>query len=317
MVNSMTGGRVRRRVAGLGAVALAFALTACGTPDPSAPTPQGPATSAGAPSGDAAQGADPGVVALLPAGIKDKGVLTVGMEAQYPPFEFYDTDNKTVIGFDADMAASLAKLMGLKLEINDAAFDSIIPSLASGRYDLGISGFTVTAERAEQVDFVTYYYEGDGLMVKAGNPSKLTIGDSLCGVKIAVLKGSTQALKSVPELDKGCTAAGKPAIAATVVPGSNDLGLALQSGRADAVLTDGSNAGYTAKLSAGKFEVATGQPYNPAPFGVASPKGNGMDKAVQKALEVMVSDGSYDAALKQWNMESGAVETPKINEISG
>jgi polar amino acid transport system substrate-binding protein len=215
------------------------------------------------------------------------------------------------------MAASLAKLMGLKLEINDAAFDSIIPSLASGRYDLGISGFTVTAERAEQVDFVTYYYEGDGLMVKAGNPSKLTIGDSLCGVKIAVLKGSTQALKSVPELDKGCTAAGKPAIAATVVPGSNDLGLALQSGRADAVLTDGSNAGYTAKLSAGKFEVATGQPYNPAPFGVASPKGNGMDKAVQKALEVMVSDGSYDAALKQWNMESGAVETPKINEISG
>jgi hypothetical protein len=42
-----------------------------------------------------------------------------------------------------------------------------------------------------------------------------------------------------------------------------------------------------------------------------------MAKAVQKALEVMISDGSYDAALKQWNMESGAVETPKINEISG
>jgi polar amino acid transport system substrate-binding protein len=101
------------------------------------------------------------------------------------------------------------------------------------------------------------------------------------------------------------------------VPGSNDLGLSLQSGRADAVLTDGSNAGYTAKLSAGKFEVATGQPYNPAPFGVASPKGNEMAKAVQKALKVMISDGSYDAALKQWNMESGAVETPKINEISG
>jgi polar amino acid transport system substrate-binding protein len=316
MVNSMTGGRVRHRVAALGAVALALTLAGCGSSDPAPTTPAGPATSAGA-TGNPAEGADPAVVALLPAAVKDKGVLTVGMEAQYPPFEFYDKDNKTVIGFDADMAASLAKLMGLKLEINDAAFDSIIPSLASGRYDLGISGFTVTAERAQQVDFVTYYYEGDGLMVKAGNPGKLTIGDSLCGAKIAVLKGSTQALKSVPELDKGCTAAGKPAIAATVVPGSNDLGLSLQSGRADAVLTDGSNAGYTAKLSAGKFEVATGQPYNPAPFGVASPKGNEMAKAVQKALEVMISDGSYDAALKQWNMESGAVETPKINEISG
>ncbi|WP_301486478.1 ABC transporter substrate-binding protein [Intrasporangium sp.] len=257
------------------------------------------------------------MVALLPPAVKDKGVLAIGMEAQYPPFEFYDTDNKTVIGFDADVASSLAKLMGLKLEIHDAAFDSIIPSLASGRYDLGISGFTVTAERAKQVNFVTYYYEGDGLMVKAGNPGNLTIGDSLCGVRIAVLKGSTQALKSVPALDKVCTSAGKPAIAATVVPGSNDLGLSLQSGRVQAVLTDGSNAGYTAKLSGGKFEVATGQPYNPAPFGIASPKDNDLDKAVQKALEVMISNGTYASTLKKWNMEAGAVQAPKINEISG
>jgi polar amino acid transport system substrate-binding protein len=315
MRNSMTGGRVRRRFAGLGAVLLAVTLAACGSSTPT--TPAGPATGADSPTGGSGQGADAGVVALLPAAVKDKGVLTVGMEAQYPPFEFYDTDNKTVVGFDADLAASLARLMGLRLEINDSAFDSIIPSLASGRYDLGISGFTVTSERAQQVDFVTYYYEGDGLLVKAGNPGTLAIGDSLCGVKVAVLKGSTQALKSVPELDKGCAAAGRPAIAATVVPGSSDLGLSLQSGRVVAVLTDGSNAGYTAKLSGGKFEVATGQPYNPAPFGVASPKGSGLDKAVQKALEVMISDGSYAAALKQWNMDSGAVETPKINEISG
>lgn len=207
--------------------------------------------------------------------------------------------------------------MGLKLVLKDAAFDSIIPSLGSGRYDLGMSGFTVTGERIQQVDFVTYYYEGDGLMVKAGNPKNLAVGDSLCGVKIAVLKGSTQALRSLPELDKGCQQAGKPAIVPTVVPGSNDLGLSLQSGRVDAVLTDGSNAAYTAKLSDGKFEVATGQPYNPAPFGIASRKGSGMDKAVQKALAVMLSDGSYAKTLDKWGMQAGAIHTPKINEVTG
>ncbi len=249
--------RARHIALGVGALSLTLALTACGS-----------------------------------STAKDKGELVIGTEAQYPPFEFYDTDNKTIIGFDPDIGAGLASLMGLKLVLTDAAFDSIIPSITSGRYNLGMSGFTVTAERVKQVDFVTYYHEGDGLLVKAGNPGSLAINETLCGAKVAVLKGSTQNLTSVSELDKKCAAAGKPNLAASVVPGSSDLALALQSGRAVAVLTDGTNAGFTAKQSKGKFEVAPGEPFNPAPFGIASQKGDGMDKAVQKALEKMLADGS-------------------------
>ena len=256
------------------------------------------------------------MVALVPKAVADKGELVVGTEAQYPPFEFYDTDNKTIIGFDPDVAAEVADLMGLRLTLSDASFDSIIPSLASGRYDLGMSGFTVTAERIKQVDFVTYYYEGDGLLVKPGNPQSLAIDSTLCGVKVAVLKGSTQNLASIPALNKDCAAAGKSAVAASVVPGSNDLALALQSNRVAAVLTDGTNAGYTAKQSAGKFEVAAGQPFNPAPFGIASAKSNDLGKAVQKALETMVADGSYQKILDKWGMSAGAIDTAKINEVS-
>lgn len=307
-------GRTPRIAVGAGVLALGLALSACGSSD----TPDSADSNAGAATGQAAgAGADPTVVALLPAAVKDDGELSIGIEAQYPPFEFYDTDNKTIIGFDADIAAALAKHMGLKLALNDASFDSIIPSLTSGRYDLGISGFTVTPERQKQVDFVTYYYEGDGLMVKAGNPSGLAIDETLCGVKIAVLKGSTQALNTVPMLDKNCTAAGKPAMAATVVPGSSDLALALSSNRAEGVLTDGSNAAFTAKLANGKFEVAPGPAFNPAPFGIASQKDSGMDQAVQKALEAMLADGSYAQILKTWGMSAGAIDTAKINEVTG
>jgi polar amino acid transport system substrate-binding protein len=302
----------RASVACAGLLAMALALTACGATENVAPTGSTGTVGASAP----ATKGDSDVMALVPKAVVDKGELVVGTEAQYPPFEFYDTDNKTIIGFDPDVAAEIADLMGLRLTLRDASFDSIIPSLASGRYDLGMSGFTVTAERIKQVDFVTYYYEGDGLLVKPGNPQQLAIDTTLCGVKVAVLKGSTQNLASIPALNEDCSAAGKSAVAASVVPGSNDLALALQSNRVAAVLTDGTNAGYTAKQSSGKFEVAAGQPFNPAPFGIASAKSSDLGKAVQKALETMVADGSYQKILDKWGMTAGAIDTAKINEAS-
>lgn len=304
--------RARRAAVGVGVFSMALALTACGGSE--SPAGAGGASTPGATAG--AEGPDAEVVSLLPMEVKDKGELSVGTEAQYAPFEFYDTDNKTIIGFDPDIASHLAALMGLKLVLNDAAFDSIIPSLGSGRYDLGMSAFTVTPERIKQVDFVTYYYEGDGALVKAGNPEDLHIDDSLCGVKVAVLKGTTQQLQTVPRLNKECEKAGKPKPVVSVVPGSNDLALALSSNRVEASLTDGSNAAYVAKQSNGKFELASGEPFNPAPFGIASRKGTGMDKAVQKALEKMVADGEYTKVLDKWGMSTGAIKTPKINEAA-
>jgi polar amino acid transport system substrate-binding protein len=304
--------RSRRAALGATVLSLAVVLAACGgNGGDNASDSKGDGGTA--PSAQA----DPDVVALLPQEVKDKGTLTVGTEAQYPPMEFYDTDNKTIIGMDPDIAEGVASLMGLELSLKDAAFDSIIPSLASGRYDLGMSSFTITAERQKQVDFVSYFIGGDGLLVKQGNPKDLTIDESLCGVKVAVLKGSTQDLESVPMLDEKCSAAGKPKVAASVVPGSNDLGLALQSGRVDGVLTDNSNAADVATKSNGKMEVASGPPFNPAPFGIASQKDSGMAKAVQKALEKMVADGSYQKILDKWGMKDSAIKTPEINGVSG
>jgi polar amino acid transport system substrate-binding protein len=291
-------------------LSLALALSACGGGSgDSASESQG-----NAPTSSAAK-ADPDVVALLPSSVKAAGTLTVGTEAQYPPMEFYDTDNKTIIGMDPDIAQGLASLMGLKLKLQDAAFDSIIPSLASGRYDLGMSSFTITAERQQQVDFVSYFNGGDGLLVKKGNPKDLKIDESLCGVKVAVLKGSTQDLESVQLLNEKCAAAGEPDLDASVVPGSNDLGLSLQSGRVDGVLTDGSNAADVAKKSNGKLEVAAGPPFNSAPFGIASQKDGGMAAAVQKALEKMIADGTYEQILQKWGMQDSAIKAPETNGV--
>jgi polar amino acid transport system substrate-binding protein len=205
--------------------------------------------------------------------------------------------------------------MGLKVSLSDAPFETLLPALPTGTYDVVMSALTSTTERAKSADFVTYYYEGDGLLVKGGNPKDLAVDASLCGVRVAVLKGSTQQSESVPLLDQGCTAARRPSVRAVEIAGAGGLATALSSGRVDAALTDRSNAAYTAEKSSGALAFAPGQPFNPAPFGVATPKGNGMAQAVQKALQRMIADGSYQQIVTKWGLQAGAVETPKINDV--
>src|SRR3954469_11488104 len=85
---------------------------------------------------------DAKVAAEVPGAIKSKGTLTVAADASYPPNEFIKPGTKNVIGMDADLAAALTKVMGLKANIQNVTFDAIIPGMAARKYDLGMSSFT-------------------------------------------------------------------------------------------------------------------------------------------------------------------------------
>src|SRR3954464_4712769 len=109
--------------------------------------------------------------AEVPGDVKKKGSLTVAADASYAPNEFIGNDGKTVEGMDADLAKALAGALGLKADVKNATFDSIIPGLASGKYDLGMSSFTDTKEREKTVDFVTYFSAGTSFYEKTtGGP---------------------------------------------------------------------------------------------------------------------------------------------------
>src|SRR6185436_20818502 len=110
------------------------------------------------PAGGTAKNA--AAAALVPAAIKSKGTLRVAADATYPPNESIATDGKTVVGMDADLAKAIGGALGLKVAVVNGTFDSIIPGLASGKYDLGMSSFTDTKEREKTVDFVTYFTAG-------------------------------------------------------------------------------------------------------------------------------------------------------------
>lgn len=100
-------------------------------------------------------------------------------------------------------------MFGLKENTVSSTFDSIIPSVGS-KYDIGISSFTVTKERMQAVDFVTYFKAGSTYVVQKGNPNKVD-SSNLCGVKVAVQTGTTQE-EEVNKANEQCKADGKDAI---------------------------------------------------------------------------------------------------------
>jgi polar amino acid transport system substrate-binding protein len=281
--------------AGLFAAACSSSGTGSGTATPSA-TPQASVSS---------------IAAQVPAAIRSKGTLTVAADATYAPNEFIASDGHTVVGMDADMAKALGQVMGLKTNVVNATFDTIIPGLASGKYDLGMSSFTDTKAREATVDFVTYFVAGTSFYVKAsGGPNIASLAD-LCGHKVAVEKGTTQQADAQAQSTK-CTAAGKPAVSVEIFNDQNAVNLALSSGRADVAMADSPVAAFQVKQSSGTFKLS-GQPYGTAPYGIAIPKNNGMAQPVLAAMKTLIADGAYMKILDKWGIQAGAITTPVIN----
>ncbi len=291
------------------AVAAAGLLAGCGS-DSSSSSSSGSSGSSGSGAIPAAK-QDPAVAKLVPAAAKSKGTLKVAADASYAPMEFVAKDGKTVKGVDADLAENLAKVMGVKVKVVNAGFDSILPGLTSGKYQLGMSSFTDTKEREQTVDFVTYFSAGTSFYVKAqGGPAINGLKD-LCGKKVAVEKGTTQQADASAQ-GKKCKSAGKPAVSVSVFPDFNGVNLALSSGRAKVAMGDSPVVAYQVKKSGGQFKTV-GQSYGTAPFGIAIPKKSGLDKPVLAALKKLMADGQYKAILKKWGVTDSGITDPTIN----
>ncbi|HEY5143484.1 MAG TPA: ABC transporter substrate-binding protein [Solirubrobacteraceae bacterium] len=296
--------RIARRLAVAAALAAASALlAACGSSSSSTSSSSTSSTSA-------AGGADATIAASVPAAVKSKG-LTVAADASYAPNEFVAKDGRTVVGMDADLAKAIATVMGVKANIVNAGFSSIIPGLAAGKYNVGMSSFTDTKDREKTVDFVTYFSAGTSFYVKASGGATVNGLADLCGKKVAAEQGTTQ-VDDAKAQSKKCTAAGKPAVTVLTFPDQNGANLALSSGRAEVVMADSPVAAYAVKQSGGQFKLS-GTTYGTAPYGIAIPKNSGLAKPVLAAVTKLIADGQYKKILTTWGVQDGAITTPVIN----
>lgn len=174
------------------AICMAAALTACGSSKTNettaAPTTAaetaGDTTAAEEPKADETKAEDTTAAETEAAG----GKLVMVTNAEFPPYEYHD--NNEIVGIDADIARAIAAKMGMELEIQDMAFDSLIPAVQSSKADFTAAGMTVTDDRKENVDFTdTYAKAAQVIIVMEG--SEIATPDDLANKKIGVQTGTT------------------------------------------------------------------------------------------------------------------------------
>ncbi|GAC1440222.1 MAG: ABC transporter substrate-binding protein [Mycobacteriales bacterium] len=289
-----------------------LAVTGCasGSSDNSTVSaPSGGASAAASAGGSASSGAsDP--KSLVPADIAKAGVIRAATDGTYPPNEFTGPDGKTLMGFDIDLGNAVAQRLGLKIQFANAKFDSILTGIQGNRYDVAFSSFTDNKDRQKKVDFVDYFTAGTSILVKKGNPEKINALEDLCGKKIALESGTVQVT-----IAKGAKCGAGKKIEIAQLPDDAAARLQVKTGRAVADMNDFPVAAYNAKTSGGgnDYEVV-GTQYETAPYGIAVSKDlTGLRDAIQAALKAMVADGSYDAILKKWDIEQGALKDITVN----
>ncbi|HLX19608.1 MAG TPA: ABC transporter substrate-binding protein [Gaiellaceae bacterium] len=262
-------------------------------------------------AGTASAAKNPKIAGEVPKSIAAKGTLIVASDATYAPMEFVASNGKTVVGVDADLAAAIGNVLGLKFEVKNATFDGIIPGLQAGKYDIGMSSFTDTKARQKVVDFVTYFSAGTSFYTKASGGTSVTGLASLCGLTVSVENGTTEQTDATAQSAK-CKKAGKKGVTVSAFPDQNAANLAISSGKAQIGMADSPVAAYIVKQSHGLFKL-TGTSYGTAPYGIALPKGNGMTKPVLDAVKLLISNGTYKSILAKWGVQGGAITNPKIN----
>jgi polar amino acid transport system substrate-binding protein len=296
-----------RRIATALAVgaAVSLAATACGSSS-LAGAGGGPSNSS-TPTGNA----DQALIAKLPAKIKAAGKIIIGVDATYAPNEFLGADGKTVEGMDVDLFNAIAAQFGIKTEWQPAPFDSIILGVNSGKYDIGISSFSVNADREKVVTMVSYFTAGTQWAAAAGNPKKIS-PDNACGFNIAVQKATTQA-DDITAKSKKCTQSGKKPIKISVYQGQDQATATVASGKNAAMLADSPVVAYAIKQTGGKLQ-AVGNIYDSAPYGYVIPKTEtDFAQAIADALKKLQASGGYKQALDKWGVGNGAITDFAVN----
>ena len=236
---------------------------------------------------------------------KDDSKITVYTEAGFAPYEFIY--NGEVVGVDIEIVKAVAAELGKELVIKDVAFGTICASVQSGKADIGAAGITISADRAEQVDFsIPYSSTEQYVIVKADNAAINTLED-LKDKKIGIQEGTTSDML-IGDLIKDGTLG-----SATITPYTSPAVAAASIDKLDAVVTDKLTAqlivANSDTLKAFPLVKADGTPAAEVEeYGIAVTKGNKeLLDAVNKVLEKLIDDGTIDKWVEEYSAKAQEV----------
>ena len=216
-----------------------------------------------------------------------KETLTMVTNAEFPPYEYYEGDN--VVGIDAEIAQLIADKLGMELEIVDVAFESIVPGVQAGKYDMGMAGMTVSEERLESVNFSSSYATGvQVVIVKEDGP--IASLDDISGKMIGVQTNTTGDIYASGDYgDEYVTRYDNGALA---VEG-------LKSGKVDCVIID--NEPAKAYVAANEGLKILDTEYTVEDYAICFAKENTeLQEKVNGALEALIADGSVQKIIDKY-----------------
>ena len=221
-----------------------------------------------------------------------EGKLIMATNAEFPPYEYKEGDK--ILGIDAEVAKLIADKLGLELEIADVDFDSIIPGVQSGKYDMGMAGMTVTDERKEKVNFSDSYATGVQVVI-VKEDSEIKSIDDLEGKKIGAQQGTTGYIyaSDTPKNDgfgeENVTGYQNGALAVE----------ALKGGKVDCVIID--NEPAKAYVAANEGLKILDTEYVTEDYAICFAKENTeLQEKVNDALKELIEDGSVKKVVDKY-----------------
>jgi polar amino acid transport system substrate-binding protein len=293
----------------------ALVLAGCGSTSAAVTTA---ASEAAYPSQDVVSSitTDAKIKAELPAAVQSRGTLILGTTitpgVNGLPHSGQLADRRN-IGVDVDLREAVAKVLGVKWDVQNGTFPTIIPGVQNGKYDVGMDNFGVTGPREKVVDFATYLTDGQSFL--APSDGKLdTVSDitDLCGLTLATSPGST--FQQILENDKAkCAAAGKKPYTVQYFADTAPIWLGLANGKVDIYFGPTLSLKYdAAHVPNTKFLSQ----FSSTPVGFVTAKGSPIAPALRDAVNKLIASGDYAKILGKWGVTDSGIPQSAINPPS-
>lgn len=253
----------------------------------------------------------PAIAKLVPE--KYRSGIDNGQYNDLPPQEFLEDGE--LVGIQPEIVRALSQVLGVPITNQSiGTWDSLIPGLLGGRFQISSSDFGVTKERLEQVDFVTEFSLGTGFAVKKGSDIAVERESDLCGHSVGVLAGS-YFVDQVKKVGEECTAAGKDAVEVMTYPTASAQILAQVNGRTEITAEGQDTLGYTVSSQKLPLDV---QPLvlDSVPQGIIVDKRSGLGPALEAAMKEIVRNGTYATILERWNVADLAATEAEIELLT-
>ncbi|NNG39075.1 transporter substrate-binding domain-containing protein [Flexivirga sp. ID2601S] len=306
--------RFRHAVAAASIAATTLLVAACGSSTSSAGAGGGGGAAKAVPAADVTSkvAVDGAARALLPKEVQRSNQLTLGTTqvtgtASLP---HAGIEGGKQVGLDLDIRAAVARKLGIDWKVDTGTFQTIVPGVQNGKYQVGQANFGVTKDRLQVVDFATYLRDGQSFVGRSGLPvKKVRTLQDVCGLKIATSPGTTFQKLLQSEQAK-CAAAGKKPYTVQYFADTAPIYLGLQNGKVDVYFGPTlSLKVLTSKITGTTFlgEVTH------TPVGFVTAKKSPIAPALVAAVNDLIKDGTYQRIFDKWQVGSSVIDKSALN----